>query len=67
MSKINFSTSSKNIPSNGGFSFVSGILDSIPGRSLWDRLLSVRCNTRFSHQGIVRGAIGLMTDGQLIL
>ena len=31
--------------------------------SLWDRLLAVRCNTRFPHQGIVRGAIGLMTAG----
>ena len=67
MSKINFSTSSKNIPSNGGFSFVPGILASIPAMSLWDRILAVHCNTRFSHQGIVRGAIGLMTDGQLIL
>ena len=60
---IKFSTSSENISSNGGFSFVSGILDSIPAMSLWDRLLAVRCNTRFSHQAIVRSAIGLMTAG----
>ncbi|MCQ2317279.1 MAG: IS1380 family transposase [Bacteroidales bacterium] len=63
MSMIKFSTSSENISSNGGFSFVSGILDSLPEMSLWDRLLAVRCNTRFPHQGIVRGAIGLMTAG----
>ena len=63
MSSIKFSTSSENISSNGGFSFVSGILDSLPEMSLWNRLLAVRCNTRFSHQGIVRGAIGLMTAG----
>lgn len=63
MSSIKFSTSSENISSNGGFSFVSGILDSISEMSLWDKLLAVHCNTRFSHQAIVRGAIGLMTAG----
>lgn len=63
MSMIKFSTSFENISSNGGFSFVSGILDSISGMSLWDRLLAVHCNTRFSHQTIVRSAIGLMTAG----
>lgn len=60
---IKFSASFENISSNGGFSFVSGILDSIFGMSLWDRLLAVHCNTRFSHQAIVRSAIGLMTAG----
>lgn len=60
---IKFSASFENISSNGGFSFVSGILDSISGMSLWDRLLAVHCNTRFSHQTIVRSAIGLMTAG----
>ena len=63
MSMIKFSASFENISSNGGFSFVSGILDSISGMSLWDRLLAVHCNTRFSHQTIVRSAIGLMTAG----
>ena len=63
MSLVKFSTSSENISSNGGFSFVSGILDSVPAMLLWDRLLAVRCNTRFSHQGIVRCAVGLMTAG----
>lgn len=63
MSSIKYSTSSENISSNGGFSFVSGILDSISEMSLWDKLLAVHCNTRFSHQAIVRGAIGLMTAG----
>jgi len=63
MSTIKFSTSFENISSNGGFSFVSGILDSISEMSLWNKALPCHCNTRFSHQGIVRGAIGLMTAG----
>lgn len=63
MSLIKFSTSSENISSNGGFSFVSGILDAIPEMRLWDTLLPCHCNARFSQQGIVRSAIGLMTAG----
>ena len=45
------------------FFFVFGILDSISEMSLLHNLLAVHCNTRFSHQAIVRGAIGLMTAG----
>ena len=58
MSMVRFSASSENISSNGGFSFVSGILDSLPEMSLWDRLLFVRCNTRFFFQGIVHSLSG---------
>ena len=63
MSLIKFSTSSENISSNGGFSFVSGILDAIPEMRLWDVMFPCYRNVRFSQQGIVRSAIGLMTAG----
>ena len=63
MSKAKFSTSSENFSSNGGFVWVSELLDSIPMMSLWDKLLPCRCNTRFSAQVMVRSAIGLMTAG----
>jgi len=63
MSLVQFNTSSENISSNGGFSFVSALLDSLSPMTLWDKVLSCHCNTRFSHQSIVRCAIGLMTAG----
>lgn len=63
MSKAKLSTSSENFSSNGGFVWVSELLDSIPMMSLWDKLLPCRCNTRFSAQVMVRSAIGLMTAG----
>lgn len=63
MSIIKFSTTRENISSNGGLSFVEGLLSSTGVMSLWDTVLPHRCNARFSHQAIVRALVGLLSAG----
>ena len=63
MSLIKFSTSNENISSNGGFSFISGILDSLLPMNRWDSDLPCYHNVQFSHQTIVRSVIAMMAAG----
>ena len=63
MSLVKFSTSNENISSNGGFSFISGILDSLLPMNRWDSDLPCYHNVQFSHQTIVRSVIAMMAAG----
>lgn len=63
MSSIKFSTSSENISSNGGFSFVYALLNSIPAMKHWDSQFPSYCNAKFSLGALVRSFIAMLAAG----
>ena len=63
MPDYQFSTSSENISSNGGFSFVDRLLSSNAGMSRWDAVLPGGPQRRHGSEAVVRGMLLLMCAG----